>query len=77
MRTTVTIDDALLAKAKAFTGIDATPALIRHALESLVRREAARQLILLQGTEPDLRLEPRRRTMPTRRAAETDTDPVE
>jgi len=77
MRTTVTIDDALLAKAKAFTGIDATPALIRHALESLVRRDAARQLILLQGTEPDLRLEPRRRTMPTRHATETDADPVE
>ena len=77
MRTTVTIDHALLAKAKAFTGVDATPALIRHALESLVRRDAARQLILLQGTEPDLRLEPWRRTMPTRHATETDADPVE
>jgi Arc/MetJ family transcription regulator len=77
MRTTVTIDDTLLAKAKEFTGIDATPALIRHALESLVRREAARQLIQLQGTEPDLKLEPRRRTVPARRARATDTDPGE
>jgi Arc/MetJ family transcription regulator len=77
MRTTVTIDDDLLAKAKQFTGIDATPALIRHALESLVRREAARQLIALQGTEPDLKLEPRRRTVPAGGGRETDVDPGE
>jgi Arc/MetJ family transcription regulator len=61
MRTTVTIDDKLLADAKEYTGVRETPTLVRMALEALVQREAARRLARLGGTEPDLTIPPRRR----------------
>ena len=61
MRTTVTIDDQLLADAKEFTGVQETPTLVRMALEALVQREAARRLALLGGSEPDMTIPPRRR----------------
>lgn len=60
MRTTITIDDKLLAQAVEVTGIAETPALVRHALEGLVRREAARRLALLGGSEPGASAAPRR-----------------
>jgi Arc/MetJ family transcription regulator len=62
MRTTVTLDDELVAKAEFYTGIKEKSALIREALAALVQREAARRLARLGGTEPDLRPIPRRRT---------------
>jgi len=61
MRTTVTLDNELVEKARFYTGIKETPALIREALKSLIEREAARRLARLGGTEPDLRPVPRRR----------------
>jgi Arc/MetJ family transcription regulator len=61
MRTTVTLDDGLLAKAEFYTGIKERSALLREALTALVQREAARRLARLGGTEPDLRPIPRRR----------------
>ena len=61
MRTTVTLDDKLLADAKELTGIQETPALVRAALTSLVQREAARALSRLGGTMPGLKKIPRRR----------------
>ena len=61
MRTTVTIDDDLLAEAREFTGITETPALVRAALTALVEREAARRLARMGGSEPDLDAPPRRR----------------
>ncbi len=61
MRTTVTIEDGLLAKAKEYSGIDENSALVREALRQLVQREAARRLIALGGTEPDIVAPPRRR----------------
>ena len=61
MRTTVTIDDELLATAKEYTGIEETPTLVRMGLEFLVQREAARRLARLGGTEPGLQYIPRRR----------------
>jgi Arc/MetJ family transcription regulator len=64
MRTTVTIDDKLLADAKEYTGVRETPTLVRMALEALVQREAARRLARLGGTEPDLTIPPRRRWPP-------------
>ncbi len=64
MRTTVTLDDELVARAKRYTGIDETGALIRAALKALVEREAARRLARLGGTEPDLVAPPRRQTEP-------------
>jgi Arc/MetJ family transcription regulator len=62
MRTTVTLDDELLATAQEFTGVAEKSALIREALKALVQREAARRLALLGGTEPDAKPIPRRRS---------------
>lgn len=61
MRTTVNIDDKLLADAKEYTGVRETPTLVRMALEALVQREAARRLARLGGTDPDAKIPPRRR----------------
>lgn len=61
MRTTVTIDDDLLAKAREYTGTTETSALLRKGLEALVQREAAHRLIRLGGSEPGLEYVPRRR----------------
>lgn len=54
MRTTVTIDDELLAKAKRYADIQETSALVNRALKTLVEIEAARRLARLGGSEPDL-----------------------
>ena len=61
MRTTITLDDELVAAAQEYTGIKEKSALVRAALKALVEREAARRLARMGGTEPDLRLAPRRR----------------
>lgn len=61
MRTTIALDDELVAKAQEYTGITEKSALVREALRSLVAREAARRLARLGGTEPDLVAPPRRR----------------
>ena len=54
MRTTLTLDDDLLAKAESYTGLKEKTALIREALKALIERESARRLALLGGTEPQL-----------------------
>lgn len=54
MRTTINIDDDLLARASELTGITERTALVRAGLRTLVEREAARRLALLGGTMPDL-----------------------
>lgn len=61
MRTTVSLDDKLLKDAKLYTGIQETSALMKEALKVLVAREAARRLALLGGSEPQLKVAPRRR----------------
>jgi Arc/MetJ family transcription regulator len=61
MRTTVVLDDELLAKAEEYTGIREKSALIRAALRALVEREAARRLARIGGSEPDVTDIPRRR----------------
>ena len=61
MRTTINIDDDLLAKAAKLVGpIDRT-AIVREALVALIQRESAKRLARLGGSEPDLKLPPRRR----------------
>jgi len=62
MRTTLAIDDDLLAKAQAYTGLKEKSALVREALKALIEREAARRLARLGGSEPGLTA-PRRRRM--------------
>lgn len=64
MRTTLAIDDALLARAQEITGVKEKSALIREALTALIERESARRLALLGGTEPQLKPVPRRRSEP-------------
>jgi Arc/MetJ family transcription regulator len=64
MRTTLAIDDDLLAKAREFTGLTENAALVREALKALIQREAARRLILLGGSAPELEAPPRRRLDP-------------
>ncbi len=61
MRTTLSIDDELLAKAQALTGITEKAALVREGLTALVQRESARRLARLGGSEPHMRPAPRRR----------------
>ena len=62
MRTTLALDDELVAKAQAFTGLKEKSALVREALKALIERESARRLALLGGSEPDLTVSPRRRS---------------
>ena len=64
MRTTLNIDDDLLAKAHRISGLKERTALVREALRALIERESARRLALLGGTEPQLRPVPRRQTEP-------------
>jgi len=61
MRTTIALDDDLLAKAESFTGVKEKTALIREALKALIERESARRLVRLGGTERKLVATPRRR----------------
>ncbi len=61
MRTTVTLDDDLVARAKYLTGQQRLRELINEGLTALVERESARRLARLGGTEKDLVLSPRRR----------------
>ena len=62
MRTTLALDDELLAKAQAFTGLHEKSALVREALKALIERESARRLARLGGSEPNLRPARRRRS---------------
>jgi Arc/MetJ family transcription regulator len=61
MRTTVTLDDELIAQAQALCGHLERSALLREALQALVQRESARRLAALGGSEPQLEATPRRR----------------
>lgn len=62
MRTTVTLDDELVARAAELTGISDKGELLRAALAAIIEREAARQLARLGGTMADLKAAPRRRS---------------
>jgi len=61
MRTTVTLDDELLKRAVALSGVEERGSLLREALTALIERESAKRLARLGGTEPDLEMAPRRR----------------
>ena len=64
MRTTLVLDDELLARARELTGLQEKSALVREALKALIERESARRLARLGGSEPDLAAPPRRRLEP-------------
>ena len=62
MRTTINIDDDLLARAAELTGIKEKTTLVRMALEYLIARESAKRLARLGGTAKDLQPIPRRKS---------------
>jgi Arc/MetJ family transcription regulator len=53
------VDDELVAKAQAFTGLKEKSSLVREALKALIER--ARRLARLGGSQPGLKAPPRRR----------------
>lgn len=61
MRTTVTLDDALVAQAQSLCGHKDRGLLLREALRALIERESARRLVRLGGAEPQIGAIPRRR----------------
>ncbi len=61
MRTTLALDDELLAQAQELTGLKEKSGLIREALKALIARESGRRLARLGGSEPDIEAPPRRR----------------
>lgn len=54
MRTTVKLDDKLLAEAIGYTGIVEKSKLINHALRELIKREIVERFLALEGTMPEL-----------------------
>ena len=62
MRTTLALDDDLLARAREYTGLTEKSALVREALKALIERESARRLARLGGSEPALEAPRRRRS---------------
>ena len=61
MRTTLNIEDNLIAMASKMTGIKEKTRLVRLGLESLIARESGKRLAKLGGTEKQLKPIPRRR----------------
>jgi Arc/MetJ family transcription regulator len=64
VRTTLALDDDLLAEAQRLTGTTEKTALVRQALAALIERESARRLARLGGSDPTLGDIPRRRPEP-------------
>lgn len=64
MRTTIALDDDLVAAAQRLTGTTEKTALVRQALRALIERESARRLAQLAGSEPDAQAVPRRQPPP-------------
>lgn len=62
MRTTLNIEDTLIAKASELTGIKEKTSLVRLGLEALIAKENARRLAKLGGTEKNLSSISRRRS---------------
>jgi Arc/MetJ family transcription regulator len=61
MRTTVNLDEDLVAKAMKLTGPVDRTTLLHESLKALIERERARRLARLGGSQPQLRAAPRRR----------------
>jgi len=62
MKTTLNIDDQIMAEAARLTGIKEKTALVRRGLEALIALESSRRLASLGGTEKGLKAVPRRRS---------------
>jgi Arc/MetJ family transcription regulator len=64
MRTTLNIDDKLLAEAQRITGLSEKVVLVREGLRALIERESARRLAKLGGSQPQLKPVSRRQSDP-------------
>ncbi len=60
MRANLTLDDKLIAKAQALTGLSELSSLIEEALRTLIERQNLGQLARLGGSEPTLKVPNRR-----------------
>lgn len=63
MRTTIALDDDLVAKAQEYTGISEKAVLVNEALRRMIRQESAERLIRLGGSDPTAVAAPRRRSL--------------
>ncbi|PPD49415.1 MAG: DUF2191 domain-containing protein [Methylotenera sp.] len=63
MRTTIVLDDDLLAKAQALTSLHEKSSLVKEALKALIARESALRLANLGGSEPQLEHIARRKSI--------------
>jgi Arc/MetJ family transcription regulator len=63
MRTTIALDDELVAEAEKLTGLSEKAPLIREALKALIARESALRLARLGGSDPKARAPRRRRPL--------------
>ncbi len=72
MKTTMILDDSLIKRALALTGMKEKTAVVHAGLEALIARESARRLAKLGGSMPDLELAPRRRSAATNGKARRD-----
>ena len=61
MRTTLALDDDLVARAEKLTGLHEKAPLVREALQALIQRESARRLAKLGGSDKNAKAPPRRR----------------
>jgi hypothetical protein len=61
MRTTLIIQDEILSRASALTGVKEKTALVHLGLEALIAKASAERLARLGGSERKLRNIPRRR----------------
>ena len=64
MRTTLNIDKDLLERASKLTGIEEKTSLVRLGLEALISKEAAHRLAQHGGSERQLKVPSRRRSIP-------------
>jgi len=62
MKTTLIIDDELLAKARQLSGLKEKTAVLHAGLHALIARESAKRLAALGGSERKLKPIPCRRT---------------
>ena len=61
MRTTINLDEQLIAEAQRMTGIQERTALIHEGLRALIARESSRRLARLGGSDPRAKAPRRRR----------------
>jgi Arc/MetJ family transcription regulator len=63
MRTTLNIDDRLMAEAIRLSGLAEKTAVVHRGLEALIARESARRLAALGGSQKTLKTPRRRRSI--------------